>query len=66
MAKFIPVSDDELYDNPQLFDLLVPYHVDYPCRHRLAATPHHTPADLQSDMRAAPINTRYQETGHEK
>ena len=49
MREFIPVTDDMLYNNPQLFEQLIPYHIDRPCR-RLQAKPLHlTPADLQSD-----------------
>ena len=54
MREFIPVTDDMLYDNPALFERLVPYHVDRPCR-RLASKPLHlTPADIQRDITAVP------------
>ena len=56
MQEFIAITDDLLYDHPELFERLVPYHVDRPC-HRLLGTrsgdcrDHATPADLQSDIR---------------
>ena len=54
MREFIPVTDDMLYDNPALFERLVPYHVDRPCRHLASRPLHLSPADVQRDMVPAP------------
>ena len=47
MKEFIAVTDEYLYQAPDIFAHLVPYQVDRPCR-RLASDPLAiTPADLQ-------------------
>lgn len=53
MQEFIAITDDLLYDHPELFERLVPYHVDRPCHRLMGGQPDSqaTPADLQSDIR---------------
>ena len=53
MKEFVPVSDEALDEATDLFNQLVPYHMDYSCRRLYARSFELTPADLQvqiSDM----------------
>ena len=47
MKEFIPVSDEALDEAHDLFNHLVPYHMDYLCRRLYARSFELTPADLQ-------------------
>ncbi len=47
MKEFVPVSDESLDQAPDLFNRLVPYHMDYTCRRLYAQSFELTPADLQ-------------------
>lgn len=53
MKIFIPVTDDMLERDPDLWERLVPFHVDRPCHHLAAEPLHSTPADLQQDIAAS-------------
>ncbi len=50
MQEFIPVTDEMLERDPALWEQLVPFHVDRPCRHLEAQPLALTPVDLQSDI----------------
>ena len=53
MKEFVPVSDEILDDAPDLFNRLVPYHMDYTCRRLYAQSFELTPADLQVQIPSA-------------
>lgn len=61
--EFVAVTDDMLYDHPELFTQLIPYHVDRPCR-RLASTPlWQTPADIQKVTTKLTTGSSHKGTG---
>ena len=57
MKEFVPVSDEALDDDPDLFNRIVPYHCDYLCRRQYAKSFELTPADLQVQIPVCGSNT---------
>ncbi|MCV6604921.1 MAG: hypothetical protein OIF34_06430 [Porticoccaceae bacterium] len=46
MKQFVPVTDEMFYNNPQLFEQLVPFSHNIDCRHLLQQP---LPESLQAD-----------------
>ena len=59
MKEFIPVTDEMLYNNPQLLERLIPYHVDRPCLRLLEQPLRQTPADVQTDFDGKPTGNSH-------